>query len=299
MHRCKVCGNENVTNYGEFKYFALSRCQSCGYVTKTFGTDLARRIAEGSVYESGEWIDTRQIDQSSRKYAQELFKIYGPRLKKGAILEIGPGDGWNLRVLRDAGWKVEGVESSRANCEFIRNTHGITVINDRFENSRLLTGFENVLLSHVIEHIEQPKGFLDKIIDALPAGGILVVVTPNLCSKWSRLWGPRWSSYLVPDHVSFFCTKHLEMITADRMETVFKGSYEGAINFSDTLIGALFNRRFQNRMMARLDGSRVGKLAPKRGGSLFTNLRNLSGKPFKRLGKTEQGTDLIWISRKA
>lgn len=297
MQRCRICGNE-VAKYGDFRYFSLWKCDTCGFVAKTYGKELQERVSGGTVYESGDWILSRQIDESAKRYATDLFNIYRSCLKPGSLLEIGPGDGWNLRLVRDAGWSVTGVEASRANCEYIKSVHGIDVINDRFENVRIGLQYDNVLLSHVIEHIEDPKPFLQRALDLLVPGGALVVATPNLCSKWSQLWGPRWSPYLVPDHISFFCTKHLELLAGERASALFEGSYEGPTNFSDSLTGALFNGRFQERMMQRLRADSAQGNALKDGGKLLRLAKNLSGRPFRRLGKTLSGTDLILVLRR-
>ena len=54
---------------------------------------------------------------------------------------------------------------------------------------------------HVVEHLAEPKNFLDEAHRALRPGGMLVVATPNLEGWGARLMKEKWMGYKDPTHI--------------------------------------------------------------------------------------------------
>ncbi len=96
------------------------------------------------------------------------------------ILDVGCGYGRNVRLLRDAGFDVLGVEVNeqivRANREAGLACIGV----DEF--ARTQEEFDLLLMSHVIEHFAPAAlvPFMDSYLDRLAPGGALVIATPLL-----------------------------------------------------------------------------------------------------------------------
>jgi len=62
--------------------------------------------------------------------------------------------------------------------------------------------------SHVIEHVPDPRAFLEGAHQRLVDGGYLVIVTPNTAGLQARLFGARWRS-AIADHVNLFSKRNL------------------------------------------------------------------------------------------
>ena len=67
-------------------------------------------------------------------------------------------------------------------------------------------GYDIVTLSHVLEHFANPKGLIESALDALTAGGILLIEVPNDVPGIYALNGPD------EPHLMFFTAKTLELL---------------------------------------------------------------------------------------
>ena len=61
-----------------------------------------------------------------------------------------------------------------------------------------------IFASHLTEHITDPAAFLRIAARFLRPSGLVVMVTPNIRSLLARVSGPRWVSFKIPEHVSFY-----------------------------------------------------------------------------------------------
>src|SRR6202040_2799794 len=98
------------------------------------------------------------------------------------ILDVGCGDGFHLRLLRDfgpAGWSLEGVDASPRAVEAARRA-GLTVHQGTVETVSLPEAhYDLVLLIATIEHVDDPPGVLRAVRRLLRPGGRVVIVTDN------------------------------------------------------------------------------------------------------------------------
>lgn len=100
----------------------------------------------------------------------------------GRALDCGCGAGDNARLLRARGWSVTGVtlsrgeqEAARAHCERV----DLADLEQPLPES-IGTGFDLVLLSHVLEHLVHPEVLLENVKRRLAPGGALLVGLPNV-----------------------------------------------------------------------------------------------------------------------
>ena len=127
-------------------------------------------------------------------------------LHRGLVLEVGCGSGLFLRYLRDAGYAVEGVETSESRRE---RTPGSSLGLDRLRGRargrcRSSAGhYDAVVMVYVLEHIPDPAATLARIHALLKPGGWVVLGLPVIDSGQSRWLGARWSAVTeAPRHVA-------------------------------------------------------------------------------------------------
>ena len=125
-------------------------------------------------------------------------------LRAGRVLEVGCGSGLFLRHLRTAGYTVEGVETSKSDVAYARESSGLTVFEGTLEELPLEPGrYDAVVMVYVLEHIPDPAATLARIHTLLKPGGWTVLGLPVMDSGQARWLGARWSAITeAPRHVA-------------------------------------------------------------------------------------------------
>lgn len=114
------------------------------------------------------------------------------------VLEIGCYDGYLLSLLEAEGAVGTGVEPSHAAAEFAREHRGLDVRTGLLEEVSLPESrFDLIVMSHVLEHVRDPRATLERCHKLLRDGGMLFVEVPNVLR-------PR-----VESAVDFFTFDHL------------------------------------------------------------------------------------------
>lgn len=125
-------------------------------------------------------------------------------LHSGLVLEIGCGSGLFLRYLQEAGYAVEGVETSKAEVRYARERFGLTVSEGALETLPLEPGhYDAVVMVNVLEHVLDPAATVARIHSLLKPGGWVVLVLPMIDSGQARWLGARWGGVTeAPRHVA-------------------------------------------------------------------------------------------------
>ena len=141
----------------------------------------------------------------SRRFRRPLQHL--DRLSSIDLLDIGCGDGWMLDLYKVAAPGriiTHGIDFKQEVCEIARS-YGHAVYCGRFEDVDLPRHFDLVNLSHVIEHVADPRAFVGKVHEVLRPGGLFVVETPNTDTwDWRRFGSGPWGAYHIPRHWTFY-----------------------------------------------------------------------------------------------
>jgi 2-polyprenyl-3-methyl-5-hydroxy-6-metoxy-1,4-benzoquinol methylase len=125
------------------------------------------------------------------------------------LLDVGCGSGDFLRVMRERGWDVLGVEPDPKAADGARRT-GLDVRDGMLADAAFDDDmFDAIVLSHVIEHVHDPIALLQECARVLRPGGTLVVLTPNLHSVGHRRFGADWRGLEPPRHLHVFSVESL------------------------------------------------------------------------------------------
>ncbi|ELY2796326.1 class I SAM-dependent methyltransferase [Cronobacter dublinensis] len=111
-----------------------------------------------------------------------MIRAFTPFFKPGKLLELGcfRGD-FTLRLAEKFG-DITCVEASEEALEVARERVGekISLVQSRFEDVQLPCRYENIVLTHVLEHIDDPVALLKRINDEwLTDDGHFFLVCPN------------------------------------------------------------------------------------------------------------------------
>jgi 2-polyprenyl-3-methyl-5-hydroxy-6-metoxy-1,4-benzoquinol methylase len=133
------------------------------------------------------------------------FSVFWQHSKpNGRLLEIGCGSGAMLAKLQRLGWLVQGIDLDPSAVKVAR-ARGLKVDHGQLAEQNYQPGsFDVVVMSHVIEHVYDPRTLLSDIRELLVEGGVLVMLTPNSQSLWHRCFGAAWMSLDPPRHLHVF-----------------------------------------------------------------------------------------------
>ncbi len=139
------------------------------------------------------WVGARHVDFLSRG------------LPPGArVLDVGCGRGVVLGALADRGFEVHGVEFSAAAARGADPRAELRVA-PRLADARYPRAhFDQILIWHVLEHLERPDETLREVRRILKPGGRLVVAVPNFASAQARWSGAAWFHLDLPRHLHQF-----------------------------------------------------------------------------------------------
>jgi len=143
------------------------------------------------------------------------------------VLEVGCGNGARLKKLVALGWQAEGQEIDPAAAEaaiaLSLDVH-VGPIHDAYFAARR---YDTIVSNHVIEHMHDPAAMVSRCWDLLEDKGKLVIITPNICSFGSRLFGKNWRGLEPPRHIQIFSPPALRQLLLDcgyRQVSVFTSS---------------------------------------------------------------------------
>ncbi len=105
------------------------------------------------------------------------------------ILDVGCGDGANMRLLKTRGFNPVGLTLSLQEATCCRRSGISCVISDVSEGNFPFRGgsFDALLFCHVLEHLPSPTNVLERCKALLREGGSVYIALPNVLQIHQRL----------------------------------------------------------------------------------------------------------------
>lgn len=176
---CAICSElgQDVELLYRLPNYDVLICRCCGlvYVNQTFETEKGEGIPKGyaAIYLPAERYFLARFERN----LECIEDLVGD--SRGKILDIGCGVGYFLRVARERGWDVAGLDLDKAAVD-IACQHDIDVRWEVADEMSFSDGeFDVVTLFNVIEHLPAPQMTLKEIRRVLKPGGLFVLETPT------------------------------------------------------------------------------------------------------------------------
>lgn len=231
-------------------YYKLARCRNCNIVFSV--VEETANIEQG--YSDAK--DPLYLAQSSERvcaHKRVLSQILPFAAAGSRLLDIGCSYGILLQLAKERGLDVYGIELSRDACEYCKNSLGLNVFCGKIDEANFPPAyFDAITAIDVIEHLDDPAGFVSKLNELLKPGGILYLVTPDRGSFSAKLLGYRWWSYRKM-HLYYFSKDVLcNFLTKKGFSIISGGPYKKSFTigfitsqlreaFSDKLFYPLFS----------------------------------------------------------
>ena len=128
------------------------------------------RIAQVSLYSAG-------VMHEANSYCFSILKRYW---REGNVLEMGPAEGVMTELMAPTGKALTVVEGSALFCDSLRlRFPQIRVVQALFEDFNPEDRFDNIVLGHVLEHVQDPFEILTRVRRWLKPGGCVFAAVPN------------------------------------------------------------------------------------------------------------------------
>lgn len=222
---CKVCNSKNAKQLSlnpRYGNYVLMKCNDCGlkFILSDkydiLNNDLYWDSVNIKIYSKLEVLE--EFNRKHKKYLEKIIK-QGPQNER--LLDVGSGNGIFLNNARKYNFDIAGIEPSEIAVELCKEQFNIEAYNGYLElDSDLPKNYGVLSAWDVIEHVTEPKAFIEICHAHLTQGGILLLETPdesclirkiiNIIDKISKFFGFNPSSKIYyPSHRYYFTHKSM------------------------------------------------------------------------------------------
>ena len=225
--QCPCCGSTNIVHQLKAKDYTVSNklfdiwhCNDC---TLRFTQDVPDAANIGPYYQSTSYVshsDTqvglinklyhrvRKITlQNKKNLINNASKING-----GTLLDVGAGTGAFANTMKEAGWKVTGLEPDATARQVAINKFGLEMNDPQTLFSLPADSIDVITMWHVLEHVHNLHGYLEQYHSILKVTGKLVIAVPNYTSFDATHYAEHWAAYDVPRHLYHFSPESMDRL---------------------------------------------------------------------------------------
>lgn len=175
---CVICNSDNSSSIYSRESINIVKCTKCGLmyqnprVSQNLVNEETNRKDYYKIYE--------KIAQDQEKFFRNRFETVLKGIPTGKVLDVGCGTGGFLKVAKDLGWDVYGVEVSSLAAHASIDKLGIGITEGTVEEANYPNEyFDLVNMSHVLEHMPNPLKTLKEIKRITKPPGYLLIEVPN------------------------------------------------------------------------------------------------------------------------
>lgn len=216
------------------RHYRIVRCRHCGLVRSD---PVAAPEVVDALYRASGFSYGNETDSLTLTYRRALDRVLSAGASRGALLEIGCGNGFFLQEARAAGFAdVRGVEPSRDAVE--RAAPGIrdalvcdTMRRGLFPSSR----FDVVCIFQVFDHLADPRACLTACADVLKPGGFLLAINHNVEAVSAMMLGRRSPIFDVEHTFLYSPATMSRLVAAEGFDVVSAGGMLNTCSVSHLL----------------------------------------------------------------
>lgn len=127
------------------------------------------------------------------------------------ILDIGCGTGDFLKICKENGWKINGIEPEEKALK--RAKEKIKTNNSVYKDIKNVSQkkYDVITMWHVLEHIPNLKDYIFTLENLLTKNGVLIIAVPNFKSYDAKYYKEFWAAYDAPRHLWHFSKKSIQL----------------------------------------------------------------------------------------
>ncbi|MDA9774338.1 class I SAM-dependent methyltransferase, partial [Saprospiraceae bacterium] len=186
-----------------------------------------------------------------RKY--QLVKKYS---QTGKLLDYGAGTGYFPGYVKSKGHHVKAIEIDPDARLYAKSKFDLDVLPpESLVDGQLTDGeFDVVSLWHVMEHLYDPKSYVNSFKKLLMTNGHLIIAVPNYTASDAQFYSDKWAAYDVPRHLWHFNPVAMEKMVGDEGFVLVE---KKTMPF-DSFYVSLLSEKYKNGSTSLVGGFRRG-----------------------------------------
>jgi len=226
LKECLLCDSGNIQKlFTDCRHNEIYTCGGCGlqFMNPLYSDkhleDYYSRYTEVDEDNLKKW-------EEPLLYGHDYYLQLVERFEKpGQMFDVGSGSGALMQAAIKRGWQVQGYDVDPKSTALLAQRLNTTVYSGDFITAPIPEGqFDLVTMHQVLEHVKNPKDYLEKIARLIKPGGTFFIAVPNIDSLSNRvkfklealgIRRKRRGVYYASDH-------HLTYFTPDVLETALK-----------------------------------------------------------------------------
>jgi len=218
---CPLCGHASTHQksylFPPYRVVQCDQCQLWYLNPRLSEADMLKQYADDSYFDGSDGLNEGYSDYAEQEkslrptFSRFLKQLHQKGMTGGDLLEVGCGYGYLLdeaapyfqhRVGTD--FSLGAVEKASAYADQI--IHGGTA---ELPKDAM---FDCIISVEVIEHIYDPKAFVQSLYQHLKPSGYLILATPDMGSAWRHVMQSKWPSFKLPEHVTYYDQETLQYL---------------------------------------------------------------------------------------
>ncbi len=170
------------------------------------------------------------------------------------ILDFGCGTGDFLKVCKNDGWQITGVEPNEKARSIAKENTNATIYSTDDLNLLQNNSFDVITLWHVLEHLPDLENHINLIKRLLKPNGKLVLALPNYKSYDAAFYKKYWAAYDVPRHLWHFSKESIPKLFSGfgfKLESTLPLKFD---SFYVSLLSEKYKTGFMNPIRAFVIG---------------------------------------------
>lgn len=208
---CPICDETEAEPFLSKLAFHLVRCTRCSMI---YANPVPADLASGNFYDKagGEYLspDKLESDYADVRFEREL-RFFRMHCRSGSVLDVGCSSGAFLYQLKKRfpnDYRILGTDVSQRPLDHAAKM-GVPVSRGEFLTQTFAEKFDAVTFWAVMEHLSNPRKFLEKASSILKPGGYCFILTPNMDSLAIWLVGAKYR-YIFSEHLNYFTPKTMK-----------------------------------------------------------------------------------------
>lgn len=262
--RCRICGSEQCIPFmkllDKYDYYQCRRCESLflGEIPDIQNLYCGEEAANSDSYIDDAVYEKRVEMISAPKIEFILDACHAEGIALNSWLDIGCGGGEILNWLtNNSDIRAEGIESDERECRFVRSK-GLSVENcyidlkcENSQISRIINRNDVISFFNVLEHMEDPQGFIDYICDNMHDDAVMVFEVPRYPSVASfanmAYCNIIYRHIAAPGHLQVFSEKSIAMLLQNKFRII--GKWEFGQGYTDLINNAMLMARVEENAL--------------------------------------------------
>jgi len=289
---CKLC--QSMDRKLLFKdTHPFVKCRNCGFIfiDHAFTPEEIDDMYSEDYFHQNDYIE----NITGRTYiANKYLTVVEQYIKKGRLLDVGCAGGVLLKLAKEHGFEVQGVEISEYATNVAKEM-GIDVKNSTLEDANFdPRSFDVIILLHVLEHLTDPLETLQEANRILKDDGIMVIDVPNV-----NMLGPKVRELFYNDVTKsydegFFKLPHLNFFSPDTLTRMCKEAGFEVVSLKSRLIMKYLAKILKAGKADKQMSKSIRKAELENKKSATKPVYNL----IKWLDRTKMGNNLTAVLRK-